>query len=493
MWPFTRKIPTPAPVVTPPEDDDEDDAPIRGTSGLESFQRRADTRAYELPQPKGAPNVAMDSAAYGLPSKLGFARYVIPDAQYDWFVSQTYLGPNVNAQIAQHWLVDKACSMPARDAIRQGFEIKADTPEIIEKLKEMDKQFRLDRQMREMIHFGRVFGQRIVLFRVLHTDPEYYSKPFNIDAVSPGMYMGMSQIDAQWIMPEITGNVIDDPASPAYYEPEYWRVGDLTIHRSHLHVYTPYPVPDVLKPRYNYGGVSVPQRIYERVYAAERTANEAPQLAMTKRLNILKIGGSVMGKITDLATKLLEWVNLRDNYGVYVAGPNDTIEQQETSLTDLDAVIMTQYQIVAAAANVPATKLMGTTPKGFNASGEYEEAVYREELESIQTNDLQPLIERHHQLCMKSAGLPGKSIVTFEPLDSPTASEWATINKTKADTDAVYINAGVLTQEDVRERLADDKNSDYHGLEDTAPDDLLSDLLEPDETDTDTPSLGASA
>ncbi len=35
---------------------------------------------------------------------------------------------------------------------------------------------------------------------------------------------------------------------------------------------------------YNYFGVSVPERIYERVYASERTANEAPQLAMTKRL-----------------------------------------------------------------------------------------------------------------------------------------------------------------------------------------------------------------
>ena len=43
-----------------------------------------------------------------------------------------------------------------------------------------------------------------------------------------------------------------------------------------------------MKPAYLYGGLPVPQLISERVYAAERTANEAPMLAMTKRLTVLK-------------------------------------------------------------------------------------------------------------------------------------------------------------------------------------------------------------
>ena len=30
---------------------------------------------------------------------------------------------------------------------------------------------------------------------------------------------------------------------------------------------------------------------------------------------------------------------------------------------------MTQYQLAASVANVPATKLLGTQPKGFNATG----------------------------------------------------------------------------------------------------------------------------
>jgi len=37
---------------------------------------------------------------------------------------------------------------------------------------------------------------------------------------------------------------------------------------------------------YMYGGIPVSQRIMERVYAAERTANEGPLLAMSKRTNV---------------------------------------------------------------------------------------------------------------------------------------------------------------------------------------------------------------
>src|SRR5690606_36986455 len=89
---------------------------------------------------------------------------------------------------------------------------------------------------------------------------------------------------------------------------------------------------------------------------------------------------------------------IRNNYGVMLHGEGETVGQMDTSLADFDALLMTQYQLVAAEANVPGTKLLGTTPKGFNATGEYEEAVYREELESIQTNDLSPMLERHYKL-----------------------------------------------------------------------------------------------
>lgn len=52
----------------------------------------------------------------------------------------------------------------------------------------------------------------------------------------------------------------------------------------------------------------------------------------------------------------------RDNLGVMTKRLGDSVQQIDTSLTDLDEVIMTQYQLLAAASCVPATKLLETQP-----------------------------------------------------------------------------------------------------------------------------------
>lgn len=470
------------------------DAPESSKSILESlgeitpFKRKASPEALTFEAPEASAKTAQDSAgAYGLKAN-GLASYGMPEAQIDWYASQTFIGYNMCAMLAQHWFVQKACNLPARDAIRQGYEIQGEG-DLPEKLKELDRQYNLNKNMREMIHYGRVFGVRYVLFRVLHTDPEYYSKPFNIDSVAKGSYVGMSQIDPQWVIPEPSMAALQDPASPIFYEPEYFKIGQTTYHRSHLHIFVPNPVADVLKPRYLYGGISVPQQIYERVYAAERSANEAPQLMMTKRLISLKVTDAAMSNFDKLLQGLLSFVSTRDNYGVMPHGPDDEIKQQDTSLADVDTVIMTQFQLACSVANVPATKMLGTQPKGFNASGDYEEASYREELESLQTNDLLPLMERHHQLVKASHGLVGDTKVSFEPLDSPTATEWAAINNQKANSAKIYFDAGAVDGVDIRDAIANDKNSDFFGLEPMEEAPLIDDLLL-DETNTIAPEVG---
>jgi hypothetical protein len=205
----------------------------------------------------------------------------------------------------------------------------------------------------------------------------------------------------------------------------------------------------------------------ERAYAAERSANEGPQLLMTKRLTSIGVGDAALGNRAELEQNLAQWVAFRDNYGVRVGGADETIQQFDTALADVDTVIMTQYQLASSVAEVPATKLLGTQPKGFNASGDYERSVYREHLESIQTNDMTPLLETHYQLLAKSEGiaLPAEIAIQWLPVDSPTAKEWAEIDKIKADRDAALFNTGAIDAEDIRNRLREDREGDYHNIE----------------------------
>lgn len=462
-----------------------------GTFSTEGQQLRSLTATDKLAavakhfQTPASADGAMDSST-GLVPK--FKQDLIPfagapDAQFMWYASQGFIGYQVAAVIAQHWLVDRCCLMPARDAVRVGYDVslpeeheRAD--EIIKAFKKADRRHKIDATMREYIHMGRIFGVRVAIFKVESTDPDYYEKPFNPDGVTPGSYLGISQVDPIWIVPELTDGAVSDPANIRFYQPEFYNIGGRRYHRTHLCVYIPHPVPDSLKPVYMYAGKSVPQLIYERVYASERTANEAPQLVMTKRLVVMKTDADAFwSNITKSLQRLWDWTVNRDNYGVMtIDKDSEDIVQHDTALADVDVTIMTQYQLCAAIAEVPATKLLGTQPKGFNATGDHEAENYRQTLESIQANDLQPLLERHHQLVWLSDIAPALDIteeveteVSWRPLDSPTAAEWAAIALQKAQTAQIYASLGAIDGEDVRKQIVADKDSDFFGLADDAP------------------------
>lgn len=426
-------------------------------------------------------NTGMDSV--DIKSNMYYNGYGgIPDNQVSWYGSQGFIGHQVCAMISQHWLVQKACVIPARDAIRKGYEITINNgedadPAILDKLKEYDKKFNLDKSLVEFTKMNRVFGIRIAIFKVQSTDPLYYEKPFNIDGVSKGSYKGISQVDPYWCTPILESAQTSDPTAINFYEPEYWMIGGKKHHRSHLIIIRGDEVPDILKPTYLYGGLSIPQKIYERTYAAERTANEAPQLVTTKRTNIYKTDiAAAMANQEMVESKLNEWAYFRDNYGVKLVDKEDEdIAQFDTALGDLDAIIMTQYQLVSSVANVPATKLLGTTPKGFNSTGEYEEANYREELESIQSFEMKPLIERHHDLVCKAYiepefGIKVTTETNFHPLDSLTEVEQADVNLKKAQTDQVLAASGAIDGLDIRNRIIADKKSGYNGIEEIEDD-----------------------
>lgn len=415
-----------------------------------------------------------------------------PEALFAWYATQGFLGYQFAAIVAQHWLVDKACTTPARDAVRQGFSMTVNglgddqSDDAVQMLHRANKRMGINLQMQEFVRMSRVFGIRIWLPVIESTDPDYYETPFNPDGVTPGSYRGMSQVDPYWCAPILDAAASADPASPSFYEPTWWEINGRRYHRSHLVVTVPFPVADLLKPAYRYGGVPLPQRIMERVYAAERTANEAPLLAMTKRLTTWQ---------TDLAEKLLDqagtvahlqnMTELRDNFGVNMVDTDDTMSQLETSLADLDDVIASQYTLVAAIAEMPVTKLMGTPPKGLNATGEGDAENYQQTLESIQANDLDPLLDRHLLLLTRSElepafnKAPGSLDVTadWNPVDAPSAKESAEIRLIDAQADAELAAAGAIDGRDIRSRLRNDRSGHYADLDEEMP--------EPDEPEPD--------
>lgn len=474
-WPWSRKPAPPAVVV----ETEEAEHPLAGGRRLSNQRGAALVATLRERTRKAAPRATLvgqgaDASDNGYldpwnQTGLGDA----PDALFSWFGQQGFLGPQLAAIIAQHWFVDKACTIPARDAVRQGFtmsvagQTKGDT---VDKVALANKRLRLIPNLIEFERMKRVFGIRVAIYQVENNDPEYYELPFNPDGVRPGSYRGIVQVDPYWCTPLLDMSAASSPDAPDFYEPTYWVINGKRYHRSHLCIATNGEVPDLLKPAYMYGGLSVPQLIMERVYAAERTANEAPQLALSKRLNVYKTDLARLIATPDGGHAVFEKLAfIRDNFGTRVIGNDEEMSQLETSLQDLDELITGQYSIACAAARVPVTKMLGTAPKGMNATGEYDESSYHEELESIQSADLDPFLEGHFLRLSRSEFGGVEITVQWAPLDSPTAKEYAEIDKLRAETDVALVNAGAIDGEDVRNRIRTDKDGPYADISAEVP------------------------
>lgn len=402
-------------------------------------------------------------------------------------VTDYFIGWQSMALLKQNWLIDRACTIPAEDAIAPGWqlsyidsadadgEISEDTQrEQMRRIQEMEDAARkmgIAEICKKAEVLKKTFGYCLVVPRVEGVD---MSKPFNIDAVRRGSYKGLTVIEPLWVMPQFDESG-KDPASPDFYNPAWYCIAgnaNRRIHRSWVVKLVNSPVPDILKPVYFFGGVSLTQQIFRRVYAAETVANEAPNLAMTKRL--VCVEGSVDTAIANpelVEERMRTAIECRDNYGILLTDNESKVTQLETSLNDFDEMIMTQYQLVASIAQMPVTKLLKVQVKGFDNAGEYETNDYNQTLRAIQANDYTPIVELHNMLYGKSEyGEVMGLTVRWNEILTPTPKENAEMQVLKAQKDVALVNAGIISPDEARKRLQSDEASEYTEIPDERED-----------------------
>lgn len=498
MFEFLKKKPiTSEPKKEVVEDTEED----LGMSWLELWEKlgkkvhNEDTKSVEevlkemLPRGpqnmkrKGS-NVTMDMSVKPAMYDNDLPQFMVP------FFDHGFIGWQACAFLAQNPYIKKACEIPAREAVAVGYELhysvgdKDEDPstddkaeqEVLDELQYLtDKKMKMLDLVRDANVFKKMYGQ-IIAVPCFSTDmKKAMEKPYNPKAIRPNTYLGMKLVQPFWVTYQLTSEQVMNPASSGFYDPEFYVInGGQKIHKSWVRKLVTGALPDILKPVYYYGGIPLTQQIYERVYCAEKTANEAPKLALTKRLLIIDGNVNNLTANPESAYKTMKGVaELRDNMGFMVKNPNSTVNQIDTSLADFDALIMTQFQLVAAIAEMPVTKLMKTQLKGLANTGDYETKDYNSTLKEIQENDFNVLLEFHYELlCLSEKGKNLKLEVVWNEIDTPTALEQAQVESQNAQTDATYIGAGVIDAEELRTILRTNEDGRYRNLPEEMPEDL---------------------
>lgn len=291
--------------------------------------------------------------------------------------------------------------------------------------------------------------------------------------IQKGSLVGFKPIEPIWTTPYAYNSI--DPAAPDFYNPSWWYVLGKQTHSSRLLTFVGRPVPDILKPAYNFSGMSLSQLIEPYVVRWLKTVDSVNRLIsnFSKSGIMTNMQATLEGDDGGALFKRAQLFNaMADNRGMMLLDKDsEEFFQFNTPLSGLGELQAQAQEHMAAPTHIPLVKLTGITPSGLNASSEGEIKVFYDHVASEQENLLQPHL--HTVMKIVQLHLWGKvdPEIGFEwvPLDSPTDKELSEMRKADGDRDVAYVSNGVVSPDEARERLRMDPNSGYAFIEGDAP------------------------
>ncbi|OIQ97207.1 hypothetical protein GALL_207610 [mine drainage metagenome] len=302
------------------------------------------------------------------------------------------------------------------------------------------------------------------------TPPEELDKPLLETPAKLGKGItALRVIEPLWTYP--AGYNAADPLRDDYFQPDCWYVQGRKVHASRLLTLVSRPVPDLLKPAYCFGGLSLSQMmkpyvdnwLHTRQSVADSVYNFSTSVLKTNMAGILEGGAA-----TALWQRVKLFTQMRGNRGLMVLDKDsEEFAAVTTPLSGLRDLQAQAQEHMAAVTGIPLVKLLGITPSGLNASSAGEMRAFYDWVEACQERLFAPLLQRLLrllQLSLFGAVDPGITW-RWESLWSLDEAELAAARKTEAETAALYVGQGVLSAAEVRAGLVGREGSPYAALD----------------------------
>jgi phage-related protein (TIGR01555 family) len=368
----------------------------------------------------------------------------------------------------------------AKEMTRRWLKLKSasagDKKARIETMDQAIRDFKIRQLWKKAVENDYFFGRYDLYLDIKGQDSDMArQRPLKIDPATLGKdcLLGVSGIEPLWMTPYSYNST--DPTAPDFFKPTSMFCLGRKTHSTRFLTFISRPVPDLFKPAYNFGGLSMSQLMEPYVLQWYRTRDAVSDLVYNY---------STSGIATNLATLLEEdedgstvreradfFNKTKGNRGLLLVD-KDTEEffQYNVPLSGLDKLQAQAQEHMAAPSHTPLVKLTGITPSGLNASSEGEIEVYNDFLHSEQegTNDNMDLFLDVLQIHL-FGDIDEDITYDWVPLREPTSVELAKIRADDAQAGTAYITNGVIAPEEERERLQSDPNSGYNNLNGPPP------------------------
>lgn len=387
----------------------------------------------------------------------------------------SYLGYQTLAQLSQSTEYRLVAETFAQEMTREWGVIRGEDKKKVETLEAEMKRLDIRNLFRKHIENDYLFGGS-QLFIQIDGQEEKTDLPLLINerGIKKDSLKGFVVIEPLWSTPSLYN--ANDALADDFFKPQQWWVLGKNVHHSRLLPLVLRPVPDMLKPAYNFYGVAMSQLMLPYVQRFQSVVDSVGQLINMFSLTGLKTDlGSILsgddGGVNETLNRIKTLALMRDNKGILALDKDsEEIFQINTPLTGLDTLVDKFTQMQAYPSKMPVLKIFGTPTAGLGNTSDGEIRVFYDNVSAQQEAHLLPQLDVILR-CMQLS-LFGEIDETidfkFNPLYQLDDNERADVNLKKAQTAQIYIQEGVLDNEEARQQLNDDEDSGYQ-LEGNAP------------------------
>ena len=275
-------------------------------------------------------------------------------------------------------------------------------------------------------------------------------------------------IEPLWAWPGIYNST--NPLRPDWYNPSTWWIMGHEAHKTRLLKFVSREMPDLLKPAYVFGGLSLSQMALPYIEIWLNTRQSVATMVQNYSLWHLRtqMQDVLSGATPDKMLGRIESLVFGKNGGVMATDlASEDLLAVDHSLAGLHELQAQAQEHMAFPGKAPLVKLFGIQPAGLNSTSEGELDVFGDTIHARQEflhDDHVNTVLGFVQLSLFGEVDPD---ITFEwaPLEEMSDKEVAEIRKMEAETDGMLIDKGVIAPEESRKRIGEDQESPYDGLD----------------------------
>ncbi|MDG7050732.1 MAG: DUF1073 domain-containing protein [Nitrososphaerota archaeon] len=353
------------------------------------------------------------------------------------------------------WLGGVAVDVKADDMTRGGVDIIGEMePDNVQAIEEESVNLNIFGKINEASKWGSLYGGAVAVILI---DGQDVSTALREDTVKKDQFKGLLVMDRWMVQPSLENLVTD--LGPHLGEPKYYRVTAMApalvnqnIHYSRIIRFEGVKLPYWQRVMENLWGLSVLERMYDRMIAFDSATTGAAQLVYKSYLRNYKIKGlrQVVATGGDALAGLTQYVEMMRRFqGIegmtLIDGDDEFASESHGAFGGLSDILMRFMEQCAGAIQIPLVRLFGQSPSGFS-TGDTDLRNYYDEVKQLQERDLKVGVTKIYKIMALSLGLeiPKGFGINFRSLWQLSDPEKSDIASKNVDTVSRANEAGII-------------------------------------------------